>query len=136
MANFIINQDQSRRCDFIFSGKSNLNAQMASTITRIISHRLYSECDELKLKAMKPLPHSYAKMRDAQNDDIREHLVSTFKDRISQCLKAKGDFCRRDADNMREHCCIIIRELNFFQRKTPIWLYCAKKSLCSGAVVS
>jgi hypothetical protein len=37
-------------------------------------------------------------MRDAMlkiwgelTDDIREHLVFTFKDRLRKCLKAKGD---------------------------------------------
>jgi len=27
-------------------------------------------------------------------DDIREHLVSTFKDRLRKCLKAKGDLIK------------------------------------------
>jgi transposase len=56
---------------------------------------------KMKLKALKPRPRSYAKMRDAMleiwgelTDDIREHLVSTFKDRLKKCLAAKGDLIK------------------------------------------
>jgi len=56
---------------------------------------------KMKMKAMKPRPRSHAKMRDAMHkilgeltDDIREHLVSTFKDRLRKCLKAKGDLIK------------------------------------------
>ena len=56
---------------------------------------------KMKMKAMKPRPRSHAKMRDAMlkiwgelTDDILEHLVSTFKDRLRKCLKAKGDLIK------------------------------------------
>jgi transposase/AraC-like DNA-binding protein len=56
---------------------------------------------KMKMKALKPRPRSYAKMRDSMlfiwenlGDDIREHLVSTFKDRLKKCLAAKGDLTK------------------------------------------
>ena len=53
---------------------------------------------KMKMKALKPRPRSHARMRDAclliwseLGDDIREHLVNTFRGRLEKCLAANGD---------------------------------------------
>ena len=56
---------------------------------------------KVKLKAMKPRPKTYAKMRDAMleiwaglTDKLREDLVGTFKDRLKKVLLSKGDLIK------------------------------------------
>jgi len=56
---------------------------------------------KMKMKAMKPLPKTYAKMRDAMletwaglTDKLREDLVGTFKDRLKKVLLSKGDLIK------------------------------------------
>ena len=56
---------------------------------------------KMKLKAMKPRPKTYAKMRDAMleiwaglTDKLREDLVVTFRDRLKKVLLSKGDLLR------------------------------------------
>ena len=56
---------------------------------------------KMKLKAMKPRPKTYAKMRDAMleiwaglTDKLREDLVLTFRDRLKKVLLSKGDLIK------------------------------------------
>ena len=56
---------------------------------------------KMKLKAMKPRPKTYPKMRDAMleiwaalTDKLREDLVGTFKDRLKKVLLSKGDLIK------------------------------------------
>jgi transposase len=56
---------------------------------------------KMKLKALKPRPRSHAEMRDAMlkiwselADNLREHLVGTFRTRLKLCIKAKGELIK------------------------------------------
>lgn len=56
---------------------------------------------KMKMKALKPRPRTYAKMRDAMlqiwselSDELRKDLLDTFRGRLEKCLKAKGDLIK------------------------------------------